>query len=90
MWLSCETTVLVLASHFSRTGDGIAFPWRKLGTGLLAYLPAAILCALLYYLIPDPWIRFGAVTAVMGIYTAVYVLFVKKDETVLSLLRRRW
>lgn len=90
VWLSCETTVLVLASHFSRTGDGIAFPWRKLGTGLLAYLPAAILCALLYYLIPDPWIRFGAVTAVMGIYTAVYVLFVKKDETVLSLLRRRW
>ena len=88
VWLSSETTVLILASRFSRKGDGIAFPWRKMGQGLLAYLPAALLCVLLYSLISQPWVRFGAVTAVMGIYTLVYVLLVRKDETVLSLIRR--
>ena len=88
VWLSSETTVLVIASHFSRKQDGIAFPWRKLVTGLLAYLPAAVLCVLLLFLISDPWIRFGAITVLMGIYTLIYVLFIKKDETVLSLIRR--
>ena len=88
VWICSELAVLVLAAHFSRTQDGIAFPWKKFGREILAYLPAAAAAALLYCLIPQMWWRLGAVALLMAVYVPVYVVFVKKDETVLSLLRK--
>ena len=88
VWLSCETAVLVVASWFSRRDDGIGFPWKKLGREVLAYLPLAAVSVMLYLLIDQPWYRLAAITVLTGAYTLLYVLFVKKDRTILSLFRR--
>lgn len=88
VWFTSEMVVLVLASHFSRTLDGIAFPWKKFCREVLAYLPAAVAAAVLYRFIPQMWYRLGAISLLMAVYVAVYVVFVKKDETVRSLLRK--
>ncbi|MBR3097485.1 MAG: polysaccharide biosynthesis C-terminal domain-containing protein, partial [Bacteroidales bacterium] len=88
VWLSCETAVLVVASWFSRRDDGIGFPWRKLGREVLAYLPLAVVSVVLYLLIGQPWYRLGAITVLTGAYTLFYVLFIKKDRTLLSFFRR--
>jgi hypothetical protein len=53
---------------------------------LLAYAPSLVLAILLYSFIPAPMVRLAAVTALMGIYAAIYILFIRKDETVLSLI----
>ena len=88
VWITSEAAVLVAASWFANRDDGIAFPWEKLFREVLAYLPLAILSIVLYKLIPQPWFRLTAVTALTGVYTLVYVLFVKKDRTLLSFFRR--
>ena len=88
VWITSEAAVLVVASWFANRDDGIAFPWEKLFREVLAYLPLAILSIVLYKLIPQPWFRLTAVTALTGVYTLVYVLFVKKDRTLLSFFRR--
>jgi O-antigen/teichoic acid export membrane protein len=88
VWITSEAAVLVVASWFANRDDGIAFPWEKLFREVLAYLPLAILSIVLYKLIPQPWFRLTAVTVLTGIYTLVYVLFVKKDRTLLSFFRR--
>lgn len=88
VWITSEAAVLVVASWFANRDDGIAFPWKKLFREVLAYLPLAILSIVLYKLIPQPWFRLTAVTALTGVYTLVYVLFVKKDRTLLSFFRR--
>lgn len=88
VWITSEAAVLVVASWFASRYDGIAFPWEKLFREVLAYLPLAILSIVLYKLIPQPWFRLTAVTVLTGIYTLVYVLFVKKDRTLLSFFRR--
>ena len=87
VWLSCETAVLVVASWFSSRDDGIGFPWKKLGREILAYLPLAIVSVILYMLIGQPWYRLVIITALAGAYTFLYVLFIKKDRTLLSLFR---
>lgn len=86
VWIASESVVLVSAAHFARKEDGIAFPWKTFGRMLLVYAPALLAAVLLYSLIPQPMMRLAAVTALMGVYTAVYVLFIRKDETVLSLI----
>ena len=88
VWITSEAAVLVVASWFANRDDGIGFPWVKLFREVLAYLPLAILSIVLYKLIPQPWSRLTAVTALTGVYTLVYVLFVKKDRTLLSFFRR--
>ena len=88
VWLSCETAVLVAAARFSRRDDGIGFPWKKLGRELLAYLPLAAVSIALYLSISQPWYRLAAITALTGVYTILYVLFVKKDRTLLTFFRR--
>lgn len=88
VWITSEAAVLVVASWFANRDDGIGFPWEKLFREVLAYLPLAILSIVLYKLIPQPWSRLTAVTALTGVYTLVYVLFVKKDRTLLSFFRR--
>ena len=88
VWLSCETAVLVAAARFSRRDDGIGFPWRKLLREVLAYLPLAAVSIALYLLIGQPWPRLGAITVLTGAYTLVYVLFVKKDKTLLTFFSR--
>ena len=88
VWITSETAVLVIASWFSSRDDGIGFPWKKLCREILAYLPLAAVSAVLYKLIPQPWYRLAAVTALTGVYTLVYVLFIKKDRTLLSFFRR--
>lgn len=88
VWITSEAAVLVVASWFANRDDGIGFPWEKLFREVLAYLPLAILSIVLYKLIPQPWFRLTAVTVLTGIYTLVYVLFVKKDRTLLSFFRR--
>ena len=88
VWLSCETAVLVVASWFSRRDDGIGFPWKKLGGEVLAYLPLAVVSVILYVMIDQPWYRLAAITVLTGVYTLIYVLFIKKDRTLLSLFRR--
>ena len=88
VWITSEAAVLVAASWFANRDDGIAFPWEKLFREVLAYLPLAILSIVLYKLIPQPWFRLTAVTALTGVYTLVYVLFVKKDRTLLSFFHR--
>ena len=89
VWLASESAVLIAAAHFSRKGDGISFPWKSFGRMLLVYAPSLAFAVLLYGLIAAPMVRLAAVTVLMGIYTAVYVLFIRKDETVLSLVRRK-
>ena len=86
VWIASETVVLVAAAHFSRKEDGIGFPWKTFGKMLLAYAPSLVLAILLYSFIPAPMVRLAAVTALMGIYAAIYILFIRKDETVLSLI----
>lgn len=88
VWITSEAAVLVVASWFANRDDGIGFPWEKLFREVLAYLPLAVLSIVLYKLIPQPWSRLTAVTALTGVYTLVYVLFVKKDRTLLSFFRR--
>lgn len=88
VWITSEAAVLVVASWFANRDDGIGFPWEKLFREVLAYLPLAILSIVLYKLIPQPWSRLTAVTALTGVYTLVYVLFVKKDRTLLSFFHR--
>ena len=88
VWLASETAVLIMASRFSHRDNGIGFPWRKLGREVLAYLPLAALSIFLYLSVSQPGYRFSAVTALTGAYTLLYVLFVKKDRTLLSFFRR--
>ena len=88
VWLASETAVLIMASRFSHRDNGIGFPWRKLGREVLAYLPLAALSIFLYLSVSRPGYRFSAVTALTGAYTLLYVLFVKKDRTLLSFFRR--
>ncbi|MBO6028588.1 MAG: flippase [Bacteroidales bacterium] len=88
VWLSCETAVLVAAARFSRRDDKICFPWRKFLREVMAYLPLAVVSIALYLLIGQPWYRLGAITVLTGVYTIVYVLFVKNDKTLLTLFHR--
>ena len=86
VWLTCELSVLVMASYFTKKRSGISFPWRKSFRMFLVYFPSLIGCVLCYILIPDHWVRFAVTTLWMGIYVTVYVLAIRKDEMVYSLL----
>lgn len=88
VWVSSEVVVLIFASFFSRKEDGIRFPWRELLGQVLCYLPALAVSIAVYALLPEGLVRLGVVTAWMGVYTLVYVLFVQKNELVLSLLQQ--
>ena len=88
VWVSSEVVVLIFASYFSRKEDGIRFPWKELLGQVLCYLPALAVSVAVYALLPEGLVRLGVVTAWMGVYTLVYVLFVQKNELVYSLLRQ--
>ena len=87
VWVSSELVVLVISAYFSRKEDGICFPWREFLKQMLCYLPALAVTIVVYALMPEGLLRLGVVTVWMGLYTLVFVLFVQKNELVLSLLR---
>ena len=88
VWISCELLVLILASMFSRKRAGIAFPFREMFRMILHYVPAAAVALTLELCVGSMWLRFALVCLWMACYTAVYVLFIKKDEIVISFINR--
>lgn len=93
VWISSEIVVLAFAAYFSRKKAGIAFPWKATLKQVLGYLPALAVCIIVYLFLPQGLLRLGIVMAWMGLYTFVFVLFIQKNELVLtflkSLLRRK-
>lgn len=86
VWISSELVVLAFAAYFAWKEDGIGLPWKELGRQVVSYLPALAVTVPVYHFLPAGMVRLGIISVWMGLYTAVTVLFVHKNEMVLAFL----
>lgn len=89
VWLTSETTILILAQIALNKLIGIRFPLNKLIMAFIANVPLAVILLLLYFNLDiNYWCNLIINASIMGVYTFILQYFIFKNPLLSTLVNK--